>query len=370
MTVLRSLLLVLCLAGWECCAPALGLEPAVCQVFTDDGSVASGVYVAKYDKQALILTNSHVVRDARSVTGFTVCFQGVGRSNARALWHDPKWDLALLLSWIPPGVEPLNLAKYKPKLGERVTVHGWGGNKGYRQVEAVVKSYWKPDIQAAHDLVQVSSTTRPGDSGGAILNAKGEVLAVLFGGDHRGTMGSHCLRIRQVWENQCLGGRCRPYPSIGAQPSLPVNRRRRRIYQGGPPPPQPPVYKPPAPLEDPIDDQPPPAPPIEGPQGPAGPKGKAGPAGPRGPAGPSGSAGPPGPPGPAASFGDLPLVMLQVINEQGDEIVISGRLGEPIVLPPMTFQILDEENNILQSTTRHLGGVVKFRLVPVDASNN
>lgn len=363
MTILRlkhnfvSLLLVFCLAGEEGCATALGLEPAVCVVSTDLGNGhsgrGSGVFVHEYDGKALILTNSHVIRGAISQTSFTVQFHDKGCSEARGLWHDPQWDLALLLAWAPPGIEPIKIADYTPRIGESVTVHGWGPSKHYREVKAAVTGNARPRRHASDDMIEVSAVVRQGDSGGAILNEDGELLAVLFGTNpSTGTIGSNCMRIRKIWEAQFLAGRCRPYGRRRAPILVPVRPRQ---------PPQPPAYEPPAPIEDPEEDPPPPAPPIEGPEGPVGQKGEKG---------ERGEPGEDGLPGAPASFGDLPLVMLQVINEQGETIIISGRLGEPIVLPPMTFQILDEKNNILQSTTRHLGGVVKFRLVPVDASNN
>jgi hypothetical protein len=57
--------------------------------------------------------------------------------------------------------------------------------------------YLAPAMRLPRETVEVSVSARQGDSGGPILNARGELAGVLWGAGGGRTEGSYCGRVRQ-----------------------------------------------------------------------------------------------------------------------------------------------------------------------------
>ncbi len=77
-------------------------HPAVVRVIVAEGesmSLGSGSLVATNERLGLVVTNWHVVRDARGP--ITVVFPDGFRSGASILATDKDWDLAALAIWRP-----------------------------------------------------------------------------------------------------------------------------------------------------------------------------------------------------------------------------------------------------------------------------
>lgn len=171
-------------------------NPAVARIVTQDAdgtSLGSGSLVDTQDQFGLIVTNWHVVRDA--VGAIDVVFPNGFRSSARLLKIDQDWDLAALLIW-RPRVPPLRIANRAPLPGDVLTIAGYGPGS-YRAVSGRCTQYLAPSDHHPFEIVELSAAARQGDSGGPILNTRGELAGVLFGSDGGTTSGSYAGRVRQ-----------------------------------------------------------------------------------------------------------------------------------------------------------------------------
>lgn len=169
-------------------------HPAVVRVIVpEEGatSYGSGTLIDLRDQFALVITNWHVVRDAKGMV--EVVFPGGFTSKARALKVDPDWDLAALVIWRPP-VEPVKIAPIAPKPGEQLTICGYGQGM-YRSATGRCTQYYAPRQDFPQHMVELDVEARQGDSGGPIFNRNGELAGVLFGAGQGTTLGSFGGRV-------------------------------------------------------------------------------------------------------------------------------------------------------------------------------
>lgn len=172
------------------------IHPAIVRVMATEGrgvSFGSGALVAVNRRYGLVLTNWHVVRDT---DGFIlVSFPDGFRSPATVVQVDRDWDLAALAVWRPAAM-PLRIADAPPQLGEWLTIAGYGRGQ-FRMAAGPCTQYVSPGKNLPFEMIEVATSARQGDSGGPILNSRGELVGVLFGTGMGRTMGSYCGRIRQ-----------------------------------------------------------------------------------------------------------------------------------------------------------------------------
>jgi hypothetical protein len=169
-------------------------HPAVARIVVPErGATAygSGTLVDVRDQYGLVVTNWHVVQDARGPVD--VLFPGGFRSHARPLKVDSNWDLAALVVWRPP-IEPVKLATRPPQPGDLLTIHGYGRGQ-YRIATGRCTSYYAPRLDYPMEMVELDVEARQGDSGGPIFNDCGELAGVLFGAGHGTTLGSYAPRV-------------------------------------------------------------------------------------------------------------------------------------------------------------------------------
>lgn len=178
--------------------PAANVHPAVVRVIVPNReglSLGSGALVAVNETHGLVVTNWHVVRDQSGP--ISVAFPNGLRSAATLLRSDRDWDLAALAIG-RPNVSPIPLASAAPRPGEVLTIVGYG--KGwYRAAAGRCTQYVSPGGNLPFEMVEVATPAREGDSGGPILNSRGELAGVLFGssfGPWGRTTGSYCGRVR------------------------------------------------------------------------------------------------------------------------------------------------------------------------------
>lgn len=198
-------------------ALAENIHPAVVRVVVPEGdrsvSYGSGTLVAASENTGLVLTNWHVVRDRKGQV--EVVFPNGFRSAARVLRTDQDWDLAALLVW-RPNVEPVRISPRAPQPGEVLSIAGYG--KGdYRFATGKCVQFLSPGGDKPFDIVELSAGARQGDSGGPILNQRGEMAGVLFGSASGMTSGSHAVRVRNFLgaiDPQLADGRLAPQPKI------------------------------------------------------------------------------------------------------------------------------------------------------------
>jgi S1-C subfamily serine protease len=134
------------------------------------------------DNKGLILTNDHVIAGASSMTV---------SSNSSSVTHpatlvgeEAKSDLALIK--VDPsglGLEPLSLASSKSlQVGDAVYAIGnpYGLNETLTRgiVSALGRSIAAPDGATITGAIQTDAALNPGNSGGPLLNDRGEVIGV------------------------------------------------------------------------------------------------------------------------------------------------------------------------------------------------
>ena len=170
-------------------------HPAVVRIVAaerEGASLGSGVLVDANHQQGLVLTNWHVVRDSRSavLVQFPDGFQTAGT----VVRSDETWDLAAVVIWKPPAT-PVPLAPAAPAPGDVLTIAGYGRGP-YRAQTGRCTEYLSPGTGQPKEFVELSAGARQGDSGGPILNERGELAGVLFGQNSGRTIGSCSTRLR------------------------------------------------------------------------------------------------------------------------------------------------------------------------------
>lgn len=136
-----------------------------------------------WDANGLILTNSHVVGHHAPV----VVLQNEDEYESRLIARDPDVDLALL-SIEATGLMPLKPVVAPPRVGEMVFAlgHPWGQRNTVTRgiVSALVHAHNRRGDSLP--IVRSDASLAPGNSGGPLVNVKGEVVginAMIVGGD-------------------------------------------------------------------------------------------------------------------------------------------------------------------------------------------
>ena len=136
-----------------------------------------------WDANGLILTNNHVVGRHTPI----VLLQNDHEYESRLVARDPDVDLALL-SVDAAGLTPLRAASVPPRVGEMVFAfgHPWGQRNTVTRgiVSALVSAQNRRGEKLP--VVRSDAPLAPGNSGGPLVNANGEVIginAMIVGGD-------------------------------------------------------------------------------------------------------------------------------------------------------------------------------------------
>jgi S1-C subfamily serine protease len=180
-------------------ASALGptADPGIVEVastFTDgyDWEYGTGMVISP---SGLVLTNEHVIDGGVSVTATLVSSGKVYL--ARVVGYDPTADVALLQLVGASGLKPVTLSDSgKATLGEAVSALGDAGGPTnplsitHGTIDALDQSAWvdggKPDAKQMHGMIASNARTRPGDSGGPLLNSAGAVIGMNTAGNTSG----------------------------------------------------------------------------------------------------------------------------------------------------------------------------------------
>lgn len=170
-------------------------HPAVVRIVAAEqggASLGSGVLVDRNHEQGLVLTNWHVVRDTRSAV--LVQFPDGLQAAGNVVRWDEAWDLAAVVIWKPTAM-PIPLAVTPPAPGDSLTIAGYGRGP-YRAQTGRCTEYLSPAEGYPREFVELSVGARQGDSGGPILNERGELAGVLFGQTSGRTIGACSTRLR------------------------------------------------------------------------------------------------------------------------------------------------------------------------------
>lgn len=174
-----------------------------------ENSLGSGVVI---DTNGIILTNHHVVDGASKIN--IVTSDGSTRS-ARIVGTDPDTDLAVLQT----GGKQLPVAKLgKPELlqiGDVVLAIGNPFGVGKTVTQGIVSAVGRHHLGLANyeDFIQTDAAINQGNSGGALVNTRGEVIGInaailsRTGGSHGIGFAIPISMARQVKDQILLHGR-------------------------------------------------------------------------------------------------------------------------------------------------------------------
>ena len=186
--------------------PSQQILPYVVRIIAFDSggqSFGTGSYIGTYGEYGVILTNWHVVSETDGLVH--VHFPSGFSSFGARVKGDDKWDLALIAISKPPQSIPiLTISPTPAKQGDPLWIVGFGSGS-YRIAEGQCVRYLAHPPKNTNDesaflyeILEVSVSARKGDSGGPILNQRGELAGVLFGSDMvRNTAGSYSERVNR-----------------------------------------------------------------------------------------------------------------------------------------------------------------------------
>jgi V8-like Glu-specific endopeptidase len=175
-------------------------------------SWGTGTCVAATDV-SLVITARHVIQDGHEFK--------IDGNPARLIAADKIWDLAALTA--STKIEAVNIAMYRPDVGDTLTVCGYGSGD-YREATGTLLKYFSPGGVYPSDILSVSVAARNGDSGGPIFNTQGTLAAVLFGSTDN-AHGSNCVQVRLFIEGLKID------PQLKKQALTPPYKIFRRPYE-------------------------------------------------------------------------------------------------------------------------------------------
>ena len=163
-------------------APASGATPLAGGLGAADGELGSGVVV---DTSGDILTCLHVVANAISIQ---VTFADGTKSPAQIQTTQPQNDIAVLKASQPPAkLQPAVLGSPRSvQVGSDAFVlgnpFGLYGSLSSGVVSGMNRSFQLPDNgPLLQGLIQIDAAVNPGSSGGALVNADGQVIGIVDG---------------------------------------------------------------------------------------------------------------------------------------------------------------------------------------------
>jgi serine protease DegQ len=153
------------------------VEPSVVTISHDQGT-GSGVV---WSKDGVVVTNAHVVGGARQVE---VAFFDGRRADGRVRATDPDTDLAVV-DVEREDLQPATFQKALPAVGELAVA--MGSPLGFQNtitagiisgLHREIPGSAQQGIRSLVDLIQTDAAISPGNSGGALVNAEGQVVGI------------------------------------------------------------------------------------------------------------------------------------------------------------------------------------------------
>ncbi len=148
---------------------------AHCRITVADGTMGSGTLVASNDTIGLVLTCSHLFNSSK--TNIVVTFPSGRRFTANLIDLDKTNDLAAV-TIRRPDFEPLVVCESEPT--GILTACGFGPNGVFRNISGPITGHPTAE-DATFPSTTIAGAVRPGDSGGAVLNTRSQVVGVVWG---------------------------------------------------------------------------------------------------------------------------------------------------------------------------------------------
>jgi S1-C subfamily serine protease len=153
------------------------VEPSVVTITHDEGS-GSGVI---WSRDGVVVTNAHVVGDFQAVE---VAFFDGRRADGRVRATDPDTDLAVV-EVERDDLQPATFQKALPAVGELAVA--MGSPLGFENtitagiisgLHREIPGSAQQNIRSLVDLIQTDAAISPGNSGGALVNGRSEVVGI------------------------------------------------------------------------------------------------------------------------------------------------------------------------------------------------
>lgn len=123
-----------------------------------------------------IVTNNHVVHDARSVT---VTLDDGHTVNARVVATDPRTDLAVIKTESGSDYPFVRFASAEPRIGDWVLAVGNPFGLGGTVTAGIVSAHGRDIGEGPYDdFLQIDAPVNQGNSGGPSFNMNGEVVGI------------------------------------------------------------------------------------------------------------------------------------------------------------------------------------------------
>ncbi len=173
--------------------------------------------------QRLLITNYHVVGEEKETTVYFPYlrdgrvesdpeyyrqnWQKVGQKG-KVLFRDRKRDLAIVqVQTLPPHAQVIHLAEKSARPGENVHAIGnsgakdgtlWRYSKGEVRQVYFKKMTFDDGHHVAATMLETNAPIIPGDSGGPMVNDRGELIALTQSGDRTGIMVKYGVDISEI----------------------------------------------------------------------------------------------------------------------------------------------------------------------------
>jgi S1-C subfamily serine protease len=139
-------------------------------------SLGTGVVIGKDGRKALVVTNFHVVEQRwRAGADDVLLQQGPREYDGEIVLVSPDDDLALVQ--VAADLPALDAASAPPQVGDEVMVVGAGAGLEGTVTTGVVSAVGR--LYEGETWLQFSAQANPGDSGGPVVNADGEVAGIV-----------------------------------------------------------------------------------------------------------------------------------------------------------------------------------------------
>lgn len=158
----------------------------------------SGAIIEPSAGRKFILTAAHLFRDGIGEVS------AVGREGERVacelVHRDDLWDIALLEPRTKIDVPAIPLCETAGLKNETAYIIGFGPVGELRVFPGKISGYSQIRGADGFETMKIATAVRNGDSGGPVVNSRGELIGVVWGTDRNSSYATYIGRIRRIIE--------------------------------------------------------------------------------------------------------------------------------------------------------------------------